>query len=120
MATEAQDDFDARDDPEREGPYWAAWRAYITALTESGALVAAAGLLPPATATTVRVRDGKRLVQDGPFADTKEQLAGYFVIDVPDLDAALEWAQRCPSAGYASVEVRPLLPTSRAMADAAG
>ena len=62
------------------------------------------------TATTVRIRDGKRLVQDGPFADTKEQLGGYFVIEVPDLDAALEWAARAPSAACASVEVRPVLP----------
>jgi hypothetical protein len=58
----------------------------------------------------LRVRDGKRHVQDGPFADTKEQLAGYFIIEAPDLDAALEWAARSPSAAYASVEVRPVLP----------
>jgi hypothetical protein len=56
------------------------------------------------------VQDGRRVVQDGPFADTKEQLGGYFVIEVADLDEALIWAERCPSAGYASVEVRPLLP----------
>ena len=58
----------------------------------------------------MRIRDGKRIVQDGPFADTKEQLGGYFVIEVPDLDAALEWAARAPSAACASVEVRPVLP----------
>ena len=68
------------------------------------------GLQGPNTATTVRIRDGKRIVQDGPFADTKEQLGGYFVIEVPDLDAALEWAARAPSAACASVEVRPVLP----------
>lgn len=120
MATETEDDFDARDDPARAEAYWAGWTAYIPALTESGALVAAAGLQPPATATTVRRRDGRRLVQDGPFADTKEQLAGYFVVEVPDLDAALAWAAQCPSADTASVEVRPLLPASPAMADADG
>ena len=120
MATETQDDFDARDDPARAEEYWAAWTGYIAALTDSGALVAAAGLQPPTAATTVRRRDGRRLVQDGPFADTKEQLGGYFVVDVPDLDGALAWADRCPSAGYASVEVRPLLPASPAMADDGG
>ena len=109
MATETQDAFEARDD-ERSGEYWAAWTEYIAALTDSGALVAAAGLQPPSTATTVRRRDGRRLVQDGPFADTKEQLGGYFLVELPDLDAALAWADRCPSAGYASVEVRPVLP----------
>ncbi len=74
-------------------------------------LAGAGGLEPPVTATTVRVVDGQRHVQDGPFADTKEQLGGYFVIDVPDLDVALEWAERCPSASTGgSCEVRPLLP----------
>ena len=65
---------------------------------------------PEHTATTLRVRDGQRLLQDGPFADTKEQLGGYFVIDVPNLDAALGWAQRCPAVEFGAVEVRPLLP----------
>ena len=68
------------------------------------------GLQPPHTATSVRVRDGKRQVQDGPFADSKEQLAGYFIVEVPDLDVALDWAARAPSASYASVEVRPVVP----------
>lgn len=90
--------------------YWAAWGAYVAAIGASGVLVSAAGLEPPATATAVTIRDGRRLVQDGPYADTKEQLGGIFVIDVPDLDAALEWAARCPSADYAGVEVRPVLP----------
>ena len=65
--------------------------------------------MDPHAATTLRVRDGKRVVEDGPFADTKEQLGGYFVIDVPDLDAALDWAVKAPSARTASVEVRPVL-----------
>ena len=117
MATETEDAFGARQDPDRAGPYWAAWSEYIAALTDSGDLVAAGGLQPPSAATTVRRRDGRRLVQDGPFADTKEQLGGYFVVEVPDLDAALAWADRCPSAGYASVEVRPLLPASQVLTD---
>ena len=100
----AEDDaaFTARDDADRSGAYWESWQGYIAALTESGLLRSAGGLQPPWTATTVRVREGRRLVQDGPYAETKEQLGGYFVIDVPDLDAALEWAERCPSAAYAS------------------
>lgn len=110
LAQEDEAAFAARDDPERSGPYWESWMGYIAALTESGLLLQAGGLAPPWTATTVRLRDGKRLVQDGPFAETKEQLGGYFVIDAPDLDTALGWAERCPSAGYGSVEVRPLLP----------
>ncbi len=110
MALETEDEFAAREDPQRTAHYWAGWQAYIAALTESGVLTGAGGLHSPATATTVRLRDGQRVVHDGPYADTKEQLGGYFVIDVPDLDAALEWAARCPSAAQGSVEVRPLLP----------
>lgn len=110
LAAEDEAAFTAREDPERSGAYWDAWQGYIAALTDSGVLSGAGGLQPPWTATTVRVREGRRLVQDGPFAETKEQLGGYFVIDVPDLDTALSWAQRCPAATYASVEVRPLLP----------
>lgn len=110
LATETESDFAQRDDPEASGPYWAAWTGYIAALAESGVMASAGGLMPPTTATTVRRHDGELVVEDGPFADTKEQLGGYFVIDVPDLDTALEWARRCPSADSASVEVRPLLP----------
>jgi hypothetical protein len=109
IATETDDDFAARTDPARAGAYWGAWDEYITALATSGVMTGAGGLEPPSAATTVRIVDGRRVVQDGPFADSKEHLGGYFVIDVPDLDTALEWAARCPSASYASVEVRPLL-----------
>lgn len=110
MAYEDQDAFAAREDPDRAEGYWAAWTGYLAALEQAAVLTSAGGLQPPGSATTVRLREGRRLLQDGPFADTKEQLGGYFVLDVPDLDAALAWAARCPSAGYASVEVRPLLP----------
>jgi hypothetical protein len=106
--TDAQ--FAERQDPTKAEAYWGAWNAYIGAMGAAGIIVNGDGLHPPRTATTVRVRDGKREVQDGPFADTKESLGGYFVIEVADLDAALEWAARSPSAGYASVEVRPVLP----------
>ncbi len=102
--------FASRTDPEKVGAYWGAWSAYIGALRAAGVIVNGHGLQPPHTATTVRVRDGKRELQDGPFADTKEQLGGYFVIEVPTLDTALDWAAQAPSAEYASVEVRPVLP----------
>ena len=110
MAVESPEDFGARQDPDRAGVYWTAWQGYIAALTEGGVLRGAGGLEPPWTATTLRERDGGRLLHDGPYSDTKEQLGGYFVIEVPDLDAALAWAARCPSAARGAVEVRPLLP----------
>ena len=109
MAMESADDFAARSDPERSEAYWEAWNAYLEALAASGVMTAAAGLQGPDVATTVRVEAGRRVLHDGPFADTKEHLGGYFVIDVDTLDEALQWAERCPSAAYASVEVRPLL-----------
>ena len=104
-----------RDHADRTGPYWDAWNAYIGALYQSGVVLKGDALLPPAAATTVRLEGGNRLVQDGPVAATKEQLAGYVVIEVPDLDAALSWAARCPAASHGAVEVRPVLhlPTER-------
>lgn len=102
--------FAERDHPEKAGAYWGAWTAYVGALAQAGVMVSGNGLQGPHAATTVRVRDGRREVQDGPYADAKEQLGGYMIVEVPDLDAALEWAARAPSAAYASVEVRPVLP----------
>jgi len=75
---------------------------------KSGAIRAGAALQSTATATTVRVRDGERLTTDGPFAETKEQLGGYYVLDCKDLDEALELAAKIPSARYGSIEVRPV------------
>ncbi len=99
-----------RSDPARAEAYWGAWSAYVEAIGQAGVVVQGAGLELPATATTVRVREGRRQVQDGPYADTKEQLGGFFIIDVPSLDAALEWAARSPAAAFGAVEVRPVLP----------
>lgn len=110
LAQESQVDFDMRTDPVQAEGYWAAWAGYVSALRESGVMTAGAGLQPPATATTLRLRGGSTQVQDGPFADVKEHLGGVFVIDVPDLDAAIVWAARCPSAERGSVEVRPVIP----------
>jgi hypothetical protein len=86
----------------------AAYLAYTEALKKTGALKGVGRLQPSSTATTVRVADGKPQVLDGPFADSKEQLGGYYIIDVADLDAALSWGARCPAAGHGVVEVRPL------------
>jgi hypothetical protein len=116
LLTEPESEFAKRNHPEHAAAYWGGWNAFIGAMTQAGVVVNGDGLHVPRTATTVRVRNGKRLVQDGPFADTKEQLGGYFVIDVPDLDAALEWAARAPSASTAAVEVRPVLPPPSAPA----
>jgi hypothetical protein len=110
LFTESPADFARRDHPEEAPAYWGAWSAYCDAVAKAGIMVSGAGLQPPATATTVRVRDSRRHVQDGPYAEAKEMLGGFFVIEAPDLDAALEWAARSPSAGYGSVEVRPVLP----------
>jgi hypothetical protein len=94
--------------PEQQQQGMAAYMAYSEALNKAGVMKGSNRLRPVATATTVRIVDGKTQVLDGPYADTKEQLGGYFLIDVPDLDAALSWAARCPGAGHGTVEVRPI------------
>ncbi|MEG3636019.1 YciI family protein [Micromonospora palythoicola] len=85
----------------------AAFDAYGQALRSAGVLLSADVLQPTAATTTVTRRDGGLRVQDGPFAETKEALAGVFVLDVPDLDAAIGWAEKCPAAQWGVVEVRP-------------
>lgn len=99
-----------RADPAEAPAYWGAWTAYIGAMHQSGIVVSGNGLQAPEMGTTVRLRDGKRQVQDGPIADTKEHLGGYFIIDAPTLDVALEWAARAPCAATGRSEVRPVLP----------
>jgi hypothetical protein len=86
----------------------AAYVAYGEALRKAGVFVGSNRLQPVATATTVRLVDGKSQVLDGPYVDTKEQLGGYFLIEAPDLDTALTWAARCPGAGHGTIEVRPI------------
>lgn len=103
----SRSDFAAQGAPAGE-PYVAAWRAYHHALVQAGVHVAGAPLKEPGTGTTVRTKDGRRYVQDGPFAETKDQLGGFVILDVPSLDDALEWAARCPVAATGSVEVRPV------------
>jgi hypothetical protein len=89
----------------------AAYAAYTQALKSAGVLAGSNRLQSVSMATTVRVIDGKSQVLDGPYADSKEQLGGYYLIDVPDLDSALAWAARCPGAGHGTIEVRPVWPT---------
>lgn len=90
------------------GDHSAPYIAYTQALAGSGVLVGGDRLQPVTTASTVRQVNGKTTVLDGPYADSKEQLGGFYIIDVPDLDSALQWAARCPGAAQGSVEVRPL------------
>jgi hypothetical protein len=85
----------------------AAYMAYTEALTKAGVMAGSNRLQPSSAATTVRMVDGKAQVLDGPYIDSKEQLGGYFVIDVADLDAAISWAARCPASSHGVVEVRP-------------
>ncbi len=115
LFNETARDFALRSDPARAPAHMGAWAAYIDAMAKAGIIVHGNGLMPPETGTIVRVRDGVRslqdgAVQDGPYADSKEQVGGYFILEVPDLDTALEWAARSPSASYASTEVRPVMP----------
>ena len=109
LVYETEAAFSSRADERRKEAYWGAYRAYTQALQAAGVMVGGAGLQPPPLGTTVRQRDGKRQVQDGPYAETKEQLGGFYEIDVPDLDTALDWAARCPAASSGAVEVRPNL-----------
>jgi len=91
------------------GAYMGEWAAYSAALEEIGALVGGEALQGTETATTVQVRNGERVVTDGPFIESKEVLGGFYLIDVADLDAALGWAARIPNARFGSVEVRPVM-----------
>jgi|SRR6185295_7034274 hypothetical protein len=94
--------------PEQQQQGAAAYLAYGEALKKAGVFLGSNRLKPSANATTVRVANGKTQVLDGPYADTKEQIGGYFLIDAADLDAALSWAARCPAASHGVVEVRPV------------
>jgi hypothetical protein len=86
----------------------AAYSAYGEALSKAGVMVGGNRLKPTETATTVRSANGKTQVLNGPYAETREQLGGYFMIEAPDLDAAISWASRCPGASHGTVEVRPI------------
>jgi hypothetical protein len=94
--------------PTEQKRWMGAYQAYAEALTKAGAFKASSHLQSASLATTVRVTDGKPQVLDGPFVDSKEQIGGYFIIDVPDLDAAISWAARCPAASHGVIELRAI------------
>lgn len=102
--------FEARTNPEKRAEFWGSFMPYMKSLQEAGIVVSGAGLEPPCQAKTVHLSTVEATVQDGPYADTKEQLGGLFIIDVPDMETALEWAARCPGQFISSVEVRAVLP----------
>ena len=95
--------------PEERDTRRAAFLAYTRALREAGLLLGGDALEPSTTARTVRVRGGQARILDGPFADSKEQLGGYYLIDAPDMDTAVAWAARCPAAAFGAMEVRPVM-----------
>jgi hypothetical protein len=94
--------------PENDPELFQSWITLLQELKAAGVLLDNNGLAPTANATTVRVRNGKTLTTDGPFAETHEQMGGYFVLDLQDLDEAIRWAEKIPHAKYGSVEIRPL------------
>ena len=104
-ASESEED---KMSPEDTGKLMQAYGAYSEALVKAGALQAGERLRPSTDATSVRVRGGKTEVLNGPYAETREQLGGYYVIEVADLDAALAWATRCPTSSHGTIEVRPI------------
>lgn len=110
---ENSETFARRMADENTDAYLGSWRAYYRACVEAGIYVGGDPLHVPETATTIRQREGKRSVQDGPYANTKEQLAGFIIMELPSLDAALDWAARCPATAVGAVEVRPLAPEAK-------
>ena len=108
-----EDAYMTKASPEQREKTMNAFMAYTKALMDAGLMVGGNALQPSSTGATVRVRDGKTQVLDGPFADTKEQLGGYYLIEAPDMDTALEWAARCPAASFGAMEVRPIMETAR-------
>jgi hypothetical protein len=111
MTYESQTDMDARgsDGSRRQGRYWADWKAFGEALAKAGVVESMHGLQPEDTAATVNLIDGRPKIVEGPYAAREAQLGGYFIIEVPTRDAAIQWATRCPAAVNGAVEVRPLL-----------
>jgi hypothetical protein len=99
----------ARRSPEEDAESGARYFAVADEMRAAGVYLGGDGLQPTATATTVRVRDGERLTTDGPFAETKEQLAGFYLVECKDLDEAIEWAEKIPGSEVGSVEVRPII-----------
>ena len=89
------------------------YHAFNMAMIKAGVMVGGERLHPTPSARSVRVRDKKAVVLDGPYAETQEQLGGYYMIDVPTIEDAVEWAAKCPAAQFGTIEVRPIWPTGR-------
>jgi hypothetical protein len=106
LAHEAPEDFALRENRAKYDEYMGGWMAFGKSMREAGVYVNGHALHDPGSATVVAVRNGKRSVEDGPYADTKEQLGGFVIIDVPDMKAATEWAAKCPAAKRGFVDVR--------------
>lgn len=104
----SEQEHDAMPEAEREADYNNHY-AYSRELADSGAMRGGEALLPTASATTVRVRDGKTMTTHGPFAETKEQLSGFYMVECDNLDQAIAWASKVPTAKYGSIEIRPLM-----------
>ncbi len=101
-------------DPAVWGPMMEAYNAYTQMLKDKGVFVAGEALQPVTTATTLRQKDGQTITTDGPFAETKEALGGFYLIEAPDLDAALRYGEECPGIRFGSIEVRPIIDFTQA------
>ena len=108
LMIQAEEAYESSLSPEELGKVMEGYGKFTEELIGAGAMEASERLQPVATATTVRVRDGKVVTTDGPFAETKEQIGGYYLVTAPDLDAAIAWAAKIPTATYGSIEVRPI------------
>jgi hypothetical protein len=107
---QSPENFVRRDDPAQRATFREPWIPFLNALRAAGVPVDVTSLQQPGSAVTLRLRHGQRLVEDGPYADTKEQLAGIITIDVPDIADAVAWMWRCPATRTGVVELRPHLP----------
>ncbi|MGQ0604253.1 MAG: YciI family protein [Anaerolineales bacterium] len=105
---------DANVSKEEQEAWMGEYNAYSAALAQSGVMKGGEALHPTSSATTVRVKDGKTVTTHGPFAETKEQLGGFYLVDCKNLDEAIEWAAKCPGARVGSIEVRPVMDFSQA------
>jgi len=110
VISESEGDFARRDDPEHAGAYWESWQVYGQLIANADPDFTGVALQAPETGTFIRGKGAGKQVQDGPFADAKEHLGGFFIVDVADLDAALALAAECPAVENGHVEVRPVLP----------
>ena len=108
IAYETPESFEARDNKAKSRAYFDAWNAFADAMRKDGVYRWGLALRGPETATLISVENAKRLVQDGPFADAKEQLGGFIIMEAPDMEAAAAWGARCPAAASGRVELRPI------------